>query len=259
MTETTPPTATSAESPATALQLPTSTPDPASRSVILIETAVVIALAVFPDLLRAVVSFSVPRGNYSFLAMSAISIARSISVSSVIMYLIWRSGLIWSDFGLRSFHILLDPLGIIVVIVAMYLSLGITFRAIYAAIGRSAYDQLLRAGPKQSDLYAKIISPSDWIYLAVMCALNGFAEEIAMRGYLMTRFLQIFRSRLIALLLSTALFAAYHVYQGAGGLINAAVVGLIFGSFFLTFRRVWPLVIAHGLVDFISFARMNHH
>jgi membrane protease YdiL (CAAX protease family) len=88
-----------------------------------------------------------------------------------------------------------------------------------------------------------------WGALLVMSAANGFAEELVVRAYLMTRLRQLTRRWLIPLLASTLVFAAYHVYQGAPGVINALVIGLVYGVAFIRLRRFWPLAIAHALAD----------
>jgi len=38
------------------------------------------------------------------------------------------------------------------------------------------------------------------------------------------------------------------------GLVNAGVIGLIFGTFFLLYKRnLWPLVLAHGFINSLGF------
>jgi membrane protease YdiL (CAAX protease family) len=78
-------------------------------------------------------------------------------------------------------------------------------------------------------------------------ALSAFAEELVMRGYLITRLEVAAGSWPMALLLSSALFAAYHVYQGWDGTARVFFDGILYGSAFLVTRRLWPLVIAHFL------------
>jgi membrane protease YdiL (CAAX protease family) len=97
---------------------------------------------------------------------------------------------------------------------------------------------------------------NEYAILVFMQLCNGLAEELAMRGYFITRFEAIFGSRAQALLLSTILFAAYHIYQGAIGVIGAAIFGLMLGGCFLRYRRVWPLALAHAIIDVISFMRL---
>jgi membrane protease YdiL (CAAX protease family) len=90
-------------------------------------------------------------------------------------------------------------------------------------------------------------------YLVLSAFQNGFAEEIVVVGYLLTRLAQLGWSRERALVASAALRGSYHLYQGFGGFAGNFVMGLIFGYWFQRTRRVLPLVIAHFLLDAVSF------
>jgi len=46
---------------------------------------------------------------------------------------------------------------------------------------------------------------------------------------------------------------SYHLYQGFGPFIGNAVMGVVFAVFFLRTRRLWPLVVAHTILDVVSF------
>ena len=46
---------------------------------------------------------------------------------------------------------------------------------------------------------------------------------------------------------------SYHLYQGFGGFIGNAVMGLVFGYYWQRTGRLWPLVIAHSLIDIVAF------
>src|SRR5206468_12251270 len=78
-------------------------------------------------------------------------------------------------------------------------------------------------------------------------AANAFAEELVMRGYLITRLEGATGSSLMALLVSSVLFAGYHVYQGWGATASIFLGGMVYGIAFLVSRRLWPVVIAHFL------------
>ena len=54
--------------------------------------------------------------------------------------------------------------------------------------------------------------------------------------------------------LSSALIrGAYHLYQGFGGFVGNAVMGLLFGWLYTRTRRVGPLVVAHTVLDVVAF------
>ncbi|TVZ06487.1 CPBP family intramembrane metalloprotease [Trebonia kvetii] len=97
----------------------------------------------------------------------------------------------------------------------------------------------------------------------VLSALqNGVLEEVLVTGYLLTRLRQLGVHPWIAILISATLRGSYHLYQGFGGFIGNAVMGLIFGTLFLRWRRVLPMIIAHTLIDgvaFIGYALLAGH
>jgi len=79
-----------------------------------------------------------------------------------------------------------------------------------------------------------------------------------MGGYLMKRLTDLQGNKLklawmIALVGSAIIFGLGHTYQGLGGVIKITAMGLLLGAAFLTVRRdLWPLIIAHAVIDTIS-------
>ena len=82
---------------------------------------------------------------------------------------------------------------------------------------------------------------------------NGFEEQLIMIGFLLTRLRQLHWPRSAAIVLSAGIRGGYHLYQGPGGLLGNAVMGAIFGWWFTRTRRILPLIIAHSLIDAVSF------
>jgi membrane protease YdiL (CAAX protease family) len=74
-------------------------------------------------------------------------------------------------------------------------------------------------------------------------------EECAYRGYLLPELTKRLRSPLLATLVSTTLFASTHLYQGAPGVANAFLFGLLASLLFFSVRRLWPLVLGHALYN----------
>lgn len=83
---------------------------------------------------------------------------------------------------------------------------------------------------------------------------NGVAEELIVVAWLATRLRQL-NVRWPAIFAASALLrASYHLYQGLSAGLGNAVMGLVFIEYFRRTGRVWPLVIAHGLLDTVAFA-----
>lgn len=90
-------------------------------------------------------------------------------------------------------------------------------------------------------------------YLLLSAFQNGFAEEIVVVAFMLTRLQQCRWSTERSILASATLRGSYHLYQGFGGFAGNFVMGLIFGWWFKRTGRVLPLVIAHFLLDAFSF------
>ncbi len=55
---------------------------------------------------------------------------------------------------------------------------------------------------------------------------------------------------------------SYHLYQGFGGFIGNAILGVIFGVLYKRWGRVTPMIIAHTLIDtgaFVGYALLHGH
>lgn len=90
--------------------------------------------------------------------------------------------------------------------------------------------------------------------LVVVWTFAAFGEEIAYRGYLLTRAADIGRrSRAaywIGIVLVSILFGYGHYYKGPAGIVDSGIAGLILGTaYMLVGRNLWICVLAHGFID----------
>jgi membrane protease YdiL (CAAX protease family) len=98
--------------------------------------------------------------------------------------------------------------------------------------------------------------------LVLAAAQNAVLEEVVMVGYLFTRWLRAGWSLPAVMLASALIRGSYHLYQGFGGFLGNAVMGLAFGWVYTRTRRVGPLVVAHTLLDvvaFVGYALLKDH
>ncbi|HET9972906.1 MAG TPA: type II CAAX endopeptidase family protein [Streptosporangiaceae bacterium] len=89
--------------------------------------------------------------------------------------------------------------------------------------------------------------------LLLSAAQNATVEEVTVVGYLLSRLdrLGVRPSRAIAL--SAVIRGSYHLYQGVGAFLGNAAMGLVFGYLYRRWGRVMPLLIAHFLIDAVTF------
>ena len=211
-------------------------PPPAlARHLIWGEVSAVLAVAFVPSLVFAVDPLPPPPPPYWFDALS-LTVRHGCTVF-VTLYLIHRSGEPWERFGLtrpRLWDVLLG-VGFFFVAEALWLF----------CCSRLPWD----GGPSPGDLFPRPRRPEDYALMVLKFGANGFAEELVYRAYLITRLELLLRSRGAAVLLSGALFGAYHGYQGAAGVADTMAFGVAYGVAFLLLRRVWPLAVGHALFN----------
>lgn len=82
---------------------------------------------------------------------------------------------------------------------------------------------------------------------------NGVLEEVVVVGYLITRLQEMGWRTRNAVAASALLRGTYHLYQGVGGFVGNAIMGVIFALFFLKTKRVLPLIIAHTILDVVAY------
>jgi membrane protease YdiL (CAAX protease family) len=92
-----------------------------------------------------------------------------------------------------------------------------------------------------------------WLGPVVWIGVAGF-EEIS-RVFMLNRFRAVWNGRAarwLLVLLSAFLFGLVHIYQAPANVIAIGLQGLVYGWYYLTFGRVWPMIIAHGLYDSVQ-------
>jgi len=98
--------------------------------------------------------------------------------------------------------------------------------------------------------------PAVWwrIPVLVLSAVqNALVEEVVVVAYLMRRLGQLGWGPRSTLVCSALVRGSYHLYQGVGGFVGNAVMGLVFGRLFQRWGRVAPLLVAHALIDVVAF------
>ncbi|WP_125098940.1 CPBP family intramembrane glutamic endopeptidase [Leucobacter chromiireducens] len=82
----------------------------------------------------------------------------------------------------------------------------------------------------------------------------AITEEIIVVAYLFDRLRRLGVGTVGVIVSSALLRGSYHLYQGFGGFIGNVVMGLLFGWVYHRYGRSVPLVVAHWILDIVSFA-----
>ena len=175
------------------------------------------------------------------LGLNLVSVGQLVAWGLLALYLLWRSGIRPAEIGLGRLRPL-DMLG------------GVGLAALIGLPGLLLY-LAARASGLNAEVEASGLHSSWWrIPVLVLVAFaNGFAEEVVVVGYLITRLRQLGLSPPKAVVLSSLLRGLYHLYQGFGAGLGNVAMGLVFGYAWCRTGRLWPLVIAHGIIDTVAY------
>jgi len=182
-----------------------------------------------------------------------------LAVSLVFLWIVSRlRGVSWRYFGLTRpkswFRTLLMSLG---VALAVFLTVKLIINPMMNIIPSAGYQDLSRFDFLNGDL------PNLLIMLVNIWITAAFLEEFLFRGYLMNRLidLQGKQTKLawgIALIGQAVIFGLVHAYQSPAGMFKVGLIGLVFGiSYLVVGRNLWPLILAHGLID--SLDMVSHY
>jgi membrane protease YdiL (CAAX protease family) len=113
-----------------------------------------------------------------------------------------------------------------------------------------AAPDMMKAVVQGPSLMAGRLEP---VVLGLVCLVNPFFEEVFVCGYVIAA-LDPRRAAWMGINVSVGIRLLYHLYQGPLGVINIVPLGLVFAWWYARSGRLWPLVIAHALVDFSALA-----
>lgn len=227
--------------------------------------AVVFVIAVLQPLLHSIVGLIQTEGEGEWAGggdthLYAWLIERSILVSIPVLFIMWRSRSGWSFFGLGVPPRIVDAaIGLAVLILDYMLYYVLWYMFWFATAGMDHTYSLASAShapllPVAQGDAAVWSMPPWWLALAVIAAAaNGFAEELVMRAYFIPRLEQTLRSTFKAVLLTSVVFGAYHLYQGVWPALFVVISGVMLGFVYVQTRRLWPVFFAHMFMDLVPF------
>jgi membrane protease YdiL (CAAX protease family) len=235
--------------------------DPAQRRVVVIELAIVFAMTVglsgarsllslVDSLLRPeplsqqAVALNVPQATVDLIDLlkQLLSALQLFTWGALGLYLLWRAGFRLASIGIDRTSPGRD------------LRTGAGLALLIGIPGLGLYLLAYRLGASLAVL-PSTLDDTWWrpVALTIAAAANAWAEEVLVVGYLISRLRQLGWGENAALLVSALLRGSYHLYQGFGGFLGNLVMGLIFGRLWQRTNRLWPLIIAHTLLDVVAF------
>jgi membrane protease YdiL (CAAX protease family) len=131
---------------------------------------------------------------------------------------------------------------------------GLVLTAVIGVPGLALYLLAYQAGLSVQISPANL--PAVWWAVPVLllaAVQNALLEEVVGVGYLLTRLRELQWSVAAMVGAHALLRGTYHLYQGFGGFVGNALMGVVFALVYLRVRRVMPLVVAHALLDIVAF------
>ena len=234
-------------------------PTGAQRRALRIEIAIVLAvtfaLSAYTALLRLIegvllglsgqtVALNPRRSSFDLidLGLNLAGLFQLLAWGALAVYLLWRSGYGPARFGLGRIRWRPDVLG------------GIGLATLIGVPGLALY-QIARILGANASVEPAELNDTWWrIPMLLLLAFgNGWAEEVVVVGFLLTRLRQLRVNPWVALVISSLLRGLYHLYQGFGAGLGNLAMGLVFGYVWQRTGRLWPLIIAHTLIDVVAF------
>ena len=156
----------------------------------------------------------------------------------LVVYLVRRSGEGIRALGLRADRVRDDVLhGIALFAVVGFAGIGVYLAAVELGVNR----------------FVVPVPPLGHWWTVPVLVLNAIEaallEEVVVVAYLITRLRQLGFTESASVGASALLRGTYHLYQGWGGFLGNLAMGALFGTVFSRTRRVWPIVVAHLLLD----------
>lgn len=218
-----------------------------TRPQALVDVALAVALALVGGVAASVAGYVLmTRLGWPFLAVLVIQ--GLIILAGVHGLLAWRrQG--WRRIGFRG----LRPRDFGLAILALLAVFAVN-TAMSVGVGLVA-PELLDVHYQELSTFAGLLTGDAWlIVIAVIMLFTAFYEEVLARGFLLTRCSTLIKGTWGPVLVSSALFGLGHGYQGWYGMVQTAVVGIVFARLALHWGTLWPVILAHAALNTLSLA-----
>jgi membrane protease YdiL (CAAX protease family) len=104
--------------------------------------------------------------------------------------------------------------------------------------------------------FEKVTGTLDMHWVVLVSLVNPVFEEVFICAYVISA-LKDKRGPAFAVNVSAGLRVACHLYQGAYGVLTVGPLALLFGYWYLRTGRIWPLLVAHALLDFVGLVSLD--
>jgi membrane protease YdiL (CAAX protease family) len=212
-----------------------------------VEFSVIISIAFGPLIFASLAEVFLPHapGKFSNAHLASI-LVYEVAIATVLVAFLHLRGWTLASVGLQASAADL-PVGIVLAI-AGYLS----FMASYLIIA-SVWPQAAAAMQSSAFSSQELSMP----LVLVLSVINPIFEETFVSAYVIGA-LKDRPDPWTGINVSVAIRLLYHLYEGAVAAVGIVPIGLLFAIWYARTGRLWPLIVAHALWDFIPLATYAH-
>lgn len=171
------------------------------------------------------------------LLVVAIEVVTGLAALSFLRLRGWK----WSDFNLR-------------VSMPETISGSLLF-VFYTLIGYVMYQLAAAIAGPDFTRFVKVETRASLAVVLLVIAVNPLFEELFEVAY-NTRALEE-QGAGVAITTSAVIRFVCHLYQGPVATVTVLPIGLLFAFVYWRWRRLWPLVVAHGLADWFGLTQLG--
>ena len=207
-----------------------------------LEIPIVIALAFGYPIFKSIAHFLSPNPNFSFSNPGIIRLLVFEIIITALLFCFLKKQVFSLPKELYAPSFKLSFHGIILT-VGYYFVYFILMMLLYF-LPHSIFDSNIH--------YGQSINP---ILIFLLIIVNPVYEEFFVTAYIFESLKNQLNNNMIVFL-STFIRCCYHLYQGKIIILTILPLGLIYCFYYKKYRRIWPIVLSHGIIDLIAFSQL---
>lgn len=188
--------------------------------------------------------FLVKRVEPGFPLVAFSAILRDLALASLVLFFVWRNGEPAARIG-WSLH---DTGREILLGVGLF----VPFFFVVAWLGSLLQEAGLSSPSSPLPSFLAAHGAAEYVLAFFLVVIVAVTEETIFRGYLIHRLRTVTSSPTAAVVLSSAIFALGHGYEGTAGLVTVGVMGAIFALIYLWRGSLIAPIVMHFLQDLIG-------
>ncbi len=181
--------------------------------------------------------------DLSFLVVAVAVIIHDVALTALALYFVWRSGEGMAAVGWSAVQFGREAAIGVALFIPLFVGIA-TLEGLLNALGLPT--------PSEPPSYLLPRVGVDYLLALVLLVVVAIAEETIFRGYLLRRFTQVAGNRFLAVIVSSAIFALGHAYQGSLGVVAVGVIGVAFALVYFWRGSLIAPIVMHFIQNFIG-------